>query len=224
MFTFVFLWTPSLSEHKYRVPLGFIFASFMLAIVCGSTAFQLALTMKWSVEQCLEMSIQLAIASFVVTFVFDSPSILFLAFVGFEFSCGVYFPAIGSLRGEILPEADRAGIMGWFRVPLNLVVVVLLFASHVLSHHMLFGACAVLCTLALLVHRRTMHLMREGADGGAVNKYSGYIHDGSPVRPLKGSPFVKEAGRSAEGATMEGGALDSVDEAVVDATPSVPVP
>lgn len=56
----------------------------MLAIVCGSTAFQLALTMKWSVERCLELSIQLAIASFAVTFLFDSPSILFLAFVGFE--------------------------------------------------------------------------------------------------------------------------------------------
>lgn len=41
------------------------------------------------------------------------------------------------------------------------VVVLLLFASHVLSHHVLFGACAALCTLALLVHHKTMRLMHE---------------------------------------------------------------
>ena len=36
---------------------------------------------------------------------------LFFLFVVFEACCGVYFPALATLRGELLPEAHRAGIM-----------------------------------------------------------------------------------------------------------------
>lgn len=84
MFTFVFLWTPALSEHKYRSPLGFIFATFMLAIVLGSTAFQLALELKWTVNRCLDAALVLSVVCFLASFVFDNPSAHFLAFVGFE--------------------------------------------------------------------------------------------------------------------------------------------
>ena len=96
MFTFVFLWTPALAEHKYRSPLGFIFATFMLAIVVGSTAFQLALALRWTPEGCLDAAIALAVACFLASFVFDNPSAHFVAFVGFEVACGAYYPAVGT--------------------------------------------------------------------------------------------------------------------------------
>jgi hypothetical protein len=37
MYTFVFLWTPALSPNKQAIPHGFIFATFMLASMLGSS-------------------------------------------------------------------------------------------------------------------------------------------------------------------------------------------
>ena len=37
MYTFVFLWTPALSPHGEDIPHGFIFATFMLASMVGSS-------------------------------------------------------------------------------------------------------------------------------------------------------------------------------------------
>lgn len=37
MYTFVFLWTPALSPNDQKIPFGFIFATFMLASMLGSS-------------------------------------------------------------------------------------------------------------------------------------------------------------------------------------------
>lgn len=37
MYTFVFLWTPALSPNEEEIPHGFIFATFMLASMLGSS-------------------------------------------------------------------------------------------------------------------------------------------------------------------------------------------
>lgn len=37
MYTFVFLWTPALSPHHENIPHGFIFATFMLSSMLGSS-------------------------------------------------------------------------------------------------------------------------------------------------------------------------------------------
>lgn len=37
MYTFVFLWTPALSPNEEEIPHGFIFATFMLSSMLGSS-------------------------------------------------------------------------------------------------------------------------------------------------------------------------------------------
>lgn len=49
--------------------------------------------------------------------------------------------------------------MGWFRVPINVMVIVLMFASEWVSHHVLFGVCAIMCALALVAHRRLVAIL-----------------------------------------------------------------
>ena len=48
---------------------------------------------------------------------------LIAAFFAFEACVGVYFPLIGTLRSQFLPDAYRGVIMNLFGVPLNLIVV-----------------------------------------------------------------------------------------------------
>ena len=59
---------------------------------------------------------------------FLSQNILYVttAFMLFEMCCGCYFPCMGTLRGKFIAEETRSAVMNFFRVPLNLLVVVVL--------------------------------------------------------------------------------------------------
>lgn len=72
-----------------------------------------------------------------------------LSFLLFEACCGVYFPCIGTLRSKYIPEKTRAAIMNFFRVPLNFLVVFLLYGVGELENSTVFFICAVWITIAL---------------------------------------------------------------------------
>jgi hypothetical protein len=40
--------------------------------------------------------------------------------------CGIYWPALGTMRSRYIPEEVRATMMNIFRVPLNVIVVAVL--------------------------------------------------------------------------------------------------
>ena len=63
--------------------------------------------------------------------------------------CGVYFPGIGVLRSQYLPEETRATIMNLFRIGLNLIVVVVLQQIEMMDNQTVFMLCAMLGTAAL---------------------------------------------------------------------------
>jgi MFS family permease len=46
--------------------------------------------------------------------------VAFLAFLVYEVAVGMYFPAVGYLRSQIIPEQYRASITNWYRVPMNI--------------------------------------------------------------------------------------------------------
>merc|ERR1719162_1252424 len=71
----------------------------------------------------------------------------FCAFLAFEFCCGLYFPAVGVLKSEVVPEHIRGTMYNIYRVPLNMVVVGLLLSN--VSMFQCFVLCASLLTIGL---------------------------------------------------------------------------
>ena len=168
MYTFVFLWTPSIDAAEQRThdldhpPLGIVFGSFMLAMMLGSTLFRVAVAQQHTVVECLKWSLVLAAVVLGIAAVTKNVFVLFLCFFLFEVACGIFYPSIATLRGEILPEADRAGIMGWFRVPLNLIAVITMMMVNAASNGAMLIVCSVLCVGAFVAHRQlTAELLKE---------------------------------------------------------------
>merc|ERR1712190_323683 len=85
----------------------------------------------------------------------------FLAFMLFEFCVGVYFPSVGVLKSEVVPEQVRSTMYNIYRVPLNGVVVCLLLTN--LSLLRCYGLCASLLLLALVA---VTTINFTGASGG----------------------------------------------------------
>jgi hypothetical protein len=78
--------------------------------------------------------------------------VAFIAFLIYEVSVGMYFPAVGYLRSQIIPEQYRASIANWYRVPMN-----------------------IFTCLSLLLYKNNGHSDNEFAFGTAVSSLKAFL-------------------------------------------------
>ncbi|GMH58143.1 hypothetical protein TrRE_jg5406 [Triparma retinervis] len=130
MYTFVFMWVPTLLSlaPNSDVPTGAVFSSLMIAITMGGSVFPL-------VHSCLGSTELAATATyFLAALCMLCPALclsnfgncftpVLVAFVMVEFSIGLFFPAAGILRSKYVPDHLQGAILNIFRLPLNLLVV-----------------------------------------------------------------------------------------------------
>lgn len=151
MYIFVFLWTPVLLPAD--PPLGIVFSSFMCAIWIGGSVFELLITKKYKTTTivCFVVyGVMLANAGAAFASA-NHPKSSYFLFLIIELLCGIYFPAMGSLRTKVLPATHHTTIMNWFRVPLNVIASIALLVLH--DSHSSHGITQMftLCACLLLV-------------------------------------------------------------------------
>jgi len=150
MYTFIFSWTPIISD--LNPPLGIVFASFMLAFMIGSKVYSMLLSDRCPPQFILVLTsslsfFNLCIVALVINYMLystetSSSSKIFLiqvcyfCFILYEFSVGLYTPVISYLKSRVVPEEHRASIANWFRVPMNLFTCVSLMLNQFGEHDM----------------------------------------------------------------------------------------
>ena len=169
MYIFVFLWTPVLMPAA--PPLGMVFATFMVAIMIGSTCYTLILSKGYRPEDALKLVLAILSVTMTTCCVFAGPqrsltdmTILYVAFLALEVAIGMYFPAMSYLKSQIIPESHRANVMNWFRVPMNVITCAVLLSLHMefLAHdkRLVFAFCTFLCVLGLVVLNNNQNEIR----------------------------------------------------------------
>ncbi|XP_071706393.1 uncharacterized protein [Rutidosis leptorrhynchoides] len=172
MYTFVFLWTPALSPNDEEIPHGFIFATFMLASMLGSSiAARLMARSSPRVESYMQIVFLVSAASLllpIVTTFFVTPSevkggsislgngIQLLGFCAFEGCVGIFWPSIMKMRSQYIPEEARSTIMNFFRIPLNIFVCIVLYNVNAFPITIMFGMCSIFLFVASVLQRRLM--------------------------------------------------------------------
>jgi hypothetical protein len=151
MFAFVFNWTPALDSKVVPPPHGVIFAIFMMACMCGASVATIVGN-SYNPSLRLMVTFMIGIGSFAIMgSVAGNETMLrtcFCSFLLFEFCCGLYFPSVGVLKSEIVPEKVRTTMYNIYRIPLNAVVVGLLLSN--ISMIKCFIFCAMLLSAALV--------------------------------------------------------------------------
>merc|ERR1719383_1564098 len=113
----------------------------MVACIMGSTIFGFFSERGHSAEW-------LALKNYVAAIVilcassFANMYTRFVCFILFELSVGLFWPCAMTLRGRYIPEEVRATIMNFFRIPLNIIVVVVLLKVKSLPVHVVLKCCA----------------------------------------------------------------------------------
>ncbi|KAK9914548.1 hypothetical protein M0R45_038322 [Rubus argutus] len=172
MYTFVFLWTPALSPNDEDIPHGFIFATFMLSSMLGSSlASRLMARQTPRVESYMQIVFAISASSLllpIVTSFLVAPSkvkggsisfagcIQLLGFCAFEACVGLFWPSIMKMRSQYIPEEARSTIMNFFRIPLNIFVCIVLYNVDAFPMTVMFGMCSIFLFVACLLQRRLM--------------------------------------------------------------------
>lgn len=138
MYLFVFFWSAALKAARALVrsdsppPFGLIFSTFMCAMMLGSQISSLfggKVTVP-SVVQWLGVTLLIASMTLSTAVYFTSEFITLWAFCFFEMCVGLYFPAIGYLRGQLVHGGIRGYVYGLLRLPLNVFVFVALMMTQ----------------------------------------------------------------------------------------------
>ncbi|XP_068634905.1 uncharacterized protein [Aristolochia californica] len=174
MYTFVFLWTPALSPNEEDIPHGFIFATFMLSSMLGSSiASRLMARPNLKVEGYMQIVFIISAATFLLpilsTFMVAPTSvrggslpfsgwIQLFGFCIFEACVGIFWPAIMKMRSQYLPEESRSTIMNFFRIPLNIFVCVVLYNVNAFPITVMFSMCSIFLFIASILQRRLMNV------------------------------------------------------------------
>jgi len=157
MYIFVFLYSPILEEahklsgHDDKLPFGLIFAGFMVCIMIGSRIFNILTQNNWKVITISLPIFLLGTLSMLIPIVTMNEHILYWTFALFETCCGMFFPTLGCIKSQIIPEEVRSSVMNLFRVPMNAIVVIVLLLISYLSQEAQFIICAALCGLSLVL-------------------------------------------------------------------------
>ncbi|CAI0441799.1 unnamed protein product [Linum tenue] len=166
MYTFVFLWTPALSPSGEDIPHGFIFATFMLASMLGSSvASRLLARSSPKAESYMQIVFLISAAALmlpVITIkgggISFSGCIQLMGFCAFEACVGIFWPSIMKMRSQYIPEEARSTIMNFFRIPLNIFVCVVLYNVDAFPIIVMFGMCSIFLFVASLLQRRLMFI------------------------------------------------------------------
>lgn len=168
MYTFVFMWVPTLlsMDPPGGVPTGCVFSALMMAITIGGIVFQplehffgTKITSKARAPELSAVfayilaSISMAVPA--ICLCCAAASVCFervlMSFVIIEFCVGLSSPIAGTLRSKYVPDAYQGAIMNIFRLPLNIVVVSGTYATDVLEHYKVYGIVSGLFLIAAIL-------------------------------------------------------------------------
>ncbi|KAK3316247.1 major facilitator superfamily transporter [Apodospora peruviana] len=150
MYLFVFFWTPALRSTQQSpetdLPYGVIFASFMASCLASSLAFNTVLSNAVTQSTLLLLILGTSAFCFFLSATPASEQAAFWVFCLFEAAVGVYWPCMGTLKGNLIDDGIRAQVYGMLRVPLNVFVVVSLLVTGegAAAYGRVFMACGMM--------------------------------------------------------------------------------
>ena len=138
--------------------LGIIFAVFMICVMIGSSIFRVVLTSSSSgsggggaqgssaqkvarIPLYVHLIATAAMGS--ITLFLSNKLFVYIMFLVFEATTGVFYPSYGMIKSEKIPEDIRSAVMGVLRIPLNIFVVLLLLKFKYLSSETVLSVCTL---------------------------------------------------------------------------------
>jgi MFS family permease len=189
--------------------LGLIFTVFMVCSMLGSISFTI-LQRKHLYRLPLAVHCIAAISMLTTACYFEDKGIVYLMFLIFEVTVGLFYPSYGTIKSEIIPESVRSSVMNIFRIPLNLFVVVLLLNIEQLEPTTVFFVCFLAHSLGFCCYLYVY--IKRGLGAAAYEPLSIDCEDDDHIRLLereKSSTSSSKGRRGADSSNLNSPSKDS---------------
>lgn len=194
MYTFVFMWTPALKtttemeaertgadlgqNENTSQYLGLIFAVFMVCVMVGSSLFKMfSIRRELLYRLPLYLHATACVAMALVALMLENKLVVYVMFLVFEGTVGMFYPSYGVIKSEKIPEDIRSAVMNIFRIPLNAFVVLLLLKIKFLSSRVVFMICTITHAMAFFCYLYFYSFARPTAEKISAGGGSGSTED-----------------------------------------------
>jgi hypothetical protein len=199
MYIFVFMWTPLLRTLAKKqglsedLPLGLIFATFMVCCMTGSSIFSI-LVDKFPLEKLGIAVFGVGSVAMAVVALEISDKVSFVGMNLFEVCVGMYFPIMGTMKGGIVPEDQRAAIYNLYRIPLNFIVLFSLLTDLTprVSFTLNAAMLATATVLQAILSRRRLPSMGLSTSSSRDESRNSIVGSNSNISPQDTQPLVGE--------------------------------
>lgn len=154
---FSFMWTPLLETTvQTQIHPGAIFVTFMLARLIGALIFEASKKILKTNTYVLSIFCTFTGAiSFIVEYYYNSFSVRLMMLIYFDGLSGIFAPLMSSLKSQMIPEKERTTIMTFFRMPINICCMIILFSVRFMSTYTLcliaFGFMVIATSVNILL-------------------------------------------------------------------------
>lgn len=164
MFIFVFFWTPILeSVSTNEISHGLIFTLEMMSLMIGSLLHEFLLPNYVLVNRFPYIFLFSTLSLF-ISYIIDIYMVKLNCYLLFEFSVGLYYPAIGTLRSKFITNDIRTTLMNIYRIGMNFIVIVTLLNSDHVSTDSLSLISTILlfcCTICAFYIRKCIKMEKN---------------------------------------------------------------
>jgi MFS family permease len=164
MYIFVFMWVPALDDtSNTEIFHGLIFTTFMTAFLLGSILFRYYSGSDAVMERLLIYLLSISATALTLAGFIFNHNIRFWLFIIFEVCCGFFWPAIGLLRARYVPEEVRVTVVNFFRVPLNLMVIIVLLNIDGVDDYLVFSVCGLILLPGIIAASSLVNMVSDGS-------------------------------------------------------------
>lgn len=127
---FIFSWVPTIKQIKENPNTSNMFTSLMMAMMVGGGCFRVLFNVykkSFNVSKIISL---IAVSSMFLIICTNSYNNIFIGYIIFEVSIGMFYPTFSKIKSEYLPEEYRGTLMNVFKIPFNIINILLFISTE----------------------------------------------------------------------------------------------
>jgi hypothetical protein len=129
--TFIFTWSPTLKEIDSNADVSYVFTLLMMSLMTGGAAFRTIYNFynnnAYSVAKVMSL---LSFVGLLLIYISKDFNTLLIGFIIYEVGVGLFYPTYSKIKADNLPKNNKGTLSNLFRIPFNIVVILLLVTTN----------------------------------------------------------------------------------------------
>lgn len=128
---FIFSWAPTLKKINPNVDVTYVFTLLMMSLMTGGSTFRALYNLfKNNAYKVAKVMSVFALVGLVLISIESDYQTTLIGLIIYETSVGLFYPTFSKIKADYLPRNQSGTISNLFKIPFNIIVIVLLVNTN----------------------------------------------------------------------------------------------